>query len=210
MLALNALRRAFDYRGRSSRAEYWQFVGCSLAAGVATMTFDAAVFGWYGKPILTMLLVIVLLVPWYTVTMRRLHDRGISAWLIAIIWAANFGLGFATSFHAYVQYTALGWISGALRYVAAGLLLGGAAYLLFEVSQAGDRGDNRFGPPPSDELLQGGLNFGQAGDLAKDVIAKVGGSDPLTQIERLAKLRDQGVLTEIEFDAQKAALLKRL
>lgn len=210
MLALNALRRAFDFRGRSSRAEYWQSVGFALLASAATIMFDAVVFGWYGTPVLSMLLMLVLLIPFYSVTMRRLHDRNLSGWWLALIWGLNIVGTFLMAFYQQVQFTMVGPIARGIWYGVSGVQLAAAGYLIFQLAQAGDKGDNRFGPPPSKELMVGGLNLAEAGDLAKGVTAKVGGTDPLVQIERLAKLRDDGVLTTEEFDAQKAALLKRL
>lgn len=209
MLALNALRRTFDFRGRSSRAEYWQFLGFAAAGGLATITTDMMI-SRNGIPMFFAILVTVLTVPAYTVTIRRLHDRNRSGWWIAAIWGLNFFGAFLMGFYNQVQFTVMGPIARVLWYGVSFVQVGAAIFLIYQLALAGDEGVNRFGPPPSDEPLQGGLNFGQAGDLAKDVIAKVGGADPLTQIERLAKLREQGVLTETEFDAQKAALLKRL
>lgn len=210
MLAFNALHRAFDFRGRSSRAEYWQFVGCTVLAAAATMTFDSAVFGWYGTPVLSILLMIVLIIPAYSVTMRRLHDRGNSGWWIALIWGLNIIGTALMAFYQQVQFTAMGPIARSLWYGVSGGQLAAAGYLIYQLALVGDDADNRFGPPPSNEPMPGGLNLTEAGDLAKGVIAKVGGPDPLAQIERLAKLRDEGVLTSEEFDTQKAALLKRL
>ena len=210
MLAFNALRRAFDFRGRSSRAEYWQFVGCAALAGIATMTFDATVFGWYGTPVLSLLLLTVLLIPAYSVTMRRLHDRDHSAWIIVVVWGLNFLGTFLMKFYNQNQFTAIGPSARFAWFAITGLQLGMACYMLFQLAQAGAEDDNRFGPPPSDEPIEGGITFSEAGGLAKGVIAKVSGQDPLAQIERLAKLRDDGVLTGEEFDAQKASLLKRL
>jgi len=40
--------------------------------------------------------------------------------------------------------------------------------------------------------------------------ARSGGADPLGQISKLAELRDAGLLTDAEFDAKKAELLRRL
>ena len=37
--------------------------------------------------------------------------------------------------------------------------------------------------------------------------APAGGDDPIAQLERLAALKQQGILTDAEFEAQKAKLL---
>jgi hypothetical protein len=65
---------------------------------------------------------------------------------------------------------------------------------------AGDPHDNRFGPPD---------------DVTAAMPSPISPSsrrvhDPLGQIERLGQLRAQGLLTDEEFDAQKAAALRSL
>ena len=90
---LLALRRYFDFRGRSRRREYWMFVLfvllAILLAGIAmiiakgsfrTQADLARTFtGWAG------LAMAPLVVPLIAVTVRRLHDLGLSGWwLIAL------------------------------------------------------------------------------------------------------------------------------
>ena len=65
---------------------------------------------------------------------------------------------------------------------------------------------------------QAGLKFGSPASSAPGAAngqAKPGGAPaadltPIQQLERLAQLRDAGVLTSEEFDAKKAEILKRI
>ncbi len=93
-----ALRRYLDFKGRSRRREYWMFMVLCLiviaSAGIAmiavagsfqTQDQMATKFTiWAGFAILP------LLIPLITVTIRRLHDLGLSGWwfLAVVIGAA--------------------------------------------------------------------------------------------------------------------------
>ena len=70
----------------------------------------------------------------------------------------------------------------------------GSIVLLVWFCQAGTPGANRFGPPT-----------GAKG--RHPAVTPVGDGDLLQKLEQLGRLRDQGVLTEAEFSAQKAAVL---
>lgn len=74
----------------------------------------------------------------------------------------------------------------------------GAIILLIWFCQAGTLGANRFGDP-----------VGSTGATRSDVGRTASGADGdvLQKLEQLGRLRDQGVLTEAEFAAQKAAAL---
>ena len=45
---------------------------------------------------------------------------------------------------------------------------------------------------------------------AAPVAAAPGSDDPITKLKELASLKDQGILTEAEFDAQKAKILAEM
>ena len=129
------LRRYAEFRGRSSRSEFWLFllfliVALALLGAVETILgigggYDRTVItypGYYwadvrqhGGP-LTGLFALAMLIPLLAVAVRRLHDSGHSGWwlLIGLIPAA------------------------------------GELVLLIFLVQRGDAGSNRFGPPSSD------------------------------------------------------------
>ena len=90
---LLALRRYFDFRGRSRRREYWMFMlfvlVAILLAGIAmivtkgsfrTQADLARTFtSWAG------LAMAPLIVPLIAVTVRRLHDLGLSGWWLVAL-----------------------------------------------------------------------------------------------------------------------------
>ncbi len=69
------------------------------------------------------------------------------------------------------------------------------------LAEDGARGDNRFGPDP--KVLDGDVGP-QAALPARAAAVSMSSID---QIERLAALRDRGILTDDEFVTKKAALL---
>src|SRR5690606_19853716 len=86
------------FRGRATRKEYWGFVLFSLisAALVAALGFviDAAM-GNADEPAVTMIVLalfgLALIIPGLAVTVRRIHDIGLSGWLILLNFVPTFG-----------------------------------------------------------------------------------------------------------------------
>lgn len=208
MLIVQAFRRAFDFSGRSSRAEYWQFLAAWFVAILCTLVIDVTLFGLGDLPPLTLLLIIICIVPTYAVTMRRLHDRDRTGWWVAIIWGLNFAAGFARAFEHEVQFTAIGPIASVVKFAILLIQLAVAGFLVVQMCLPGTPGNNRFGPPHCDDV--GDLSLSDVGSRAAAVVAKISQGDPLTQIERLSKLHREGALSEAEFADRKAELLKRL
>lgn len=75
-----------DFRGRSSRSEYWLFVFChaflltlllSLERRLTLPRFD------FGMGIFSAVYLLLLVVPFAAVHVRRLHDTGAGNWLAA-------------------------------------------------------------------------------------------------------------------------------
>lgn len=86
--------RYFDFSGRSSRMEYWMFTlfGSMVAfIGLAlffTMGFDrtteeANFFGWF-LGVAAIMWIVFSIIPSISVTVRRLHDSGLSGWFYFI------------------------------------------------------------------------------------------------------------------------------
>ena len=101
---LKAYKRFIDVRGRSNRKEYWEFfilnilfypiiiMICEgyfrLFYGISILTFGAEQ-GKFDKSLLIWGSIIGLwfignIIPMWTVNIRRLHDRGISGWILLI------------------------------------------------------------------------------------------------------------------------------
>ncbi len=72
------------FSGRSSRSAYWWWFLFSFILGIATQILDAIIGT---APVLYAIAAIGLLLPSLAVAVRRLHDKGKSAWslLIALI-----------------------------------------------------------------------------------------------------------------------------
>jgi uncharacterized membrane protein YhaH (DUF805 family) len=149
---LAALKRYFEFSGRSRRREFWYFMLFSSLTNLVANILD----GVLGITFFYVISNLGMMIPGIAVGVRRLHDTNRSGWwtLLPIVnivfWAEN-----------------------------------------------SDPSENRFGACPKTAAeMQGATpakpSFGMAN---------------LEQIEKLAALRDKGVLTEEEFKAKKAALL---
>jgi uncharacterized membrane protein YhaH (DUF805 family) len=86
-------RRYADFRGRSSRAEYWYWVLFYFLLSLVLNVLDTAVFlrgpgepGPFGS-----IATIVMLVPSIAVSARRLHDIGRTAWWLLIAFLPVIG-----------------------------------------------------------------------------------------------------------------------
>lgn len=170
---LRPYRRYFDFRGRSRRREYWMFVLFQLLVTVALGLFQG-VFGAggdlvsagpgplprqegfafgavMGGSVVATLFALANFVPNLSVSVRRLHDRNLRGWWLAVplgLYGVAGGLVFGS----------LGAGIGGSGTAAAGLAI--AAMLLGLVALAsaigfivvlclpGTAGTNRFGPDP--------------------------------------------------------------
>ncbi len=83
-------------------------------------------------------------------------------------------------------------------------ILGGVILLVFTV-QAGDPRKNRFGLPPKETPRRLDEGHRESPDLSR----QDSNDRWMYKLEQLAKLRDQGILTEEEFGTEKAALIAR-
>jgi uncharacterized membrane protein YhaH (DUF805 family) len=75
--------KAFVFRGRASRAEYWWFALFNVLASMVAGMIDQSS---YGEPsTVTAITNLVILFPSLAVNIRRLHDTGRSGWWYLII-----------------------------------------------------------------------------------------------------------------------------
>lgn len=198
MQGLIAFKRYYDFTGRSGRAEYWQF----MAIFAVTLTLSAVLGGMSEANPLPMLTILALLgttVPMYAVTVRRLHDRGITGWAVGIVWILN---GVSYTLQDMLVTSGGNVLINFLSKAATGTLGLYALAMLYPLIMPGDEKANAYGPPPAadSELARPAQ--------AHTPEAQAQGDDRLSQIERLAKLRQDGILTDAEFEQQKAALLQ--
>lgn len=219
MQGLLPLYRYFDFSGRSGRAEFWQFVGLMIVAIVAAFALDVAI-GNAQFPLLMIGVVCLTLIPYYAVSTRRLHDRALSGrWLLLPIASALLS-GILNYFAGQNAYTATGDFLLSVDRINDWIGRGAAAGLFGVCILRGDEGANAYGPPPATaadapaprDILDRARSVASAINAPPGTPGRVATPDidPLEQIERLAKMRDAGVLTDDEFQQQKSAYLGRL
>ena len=94
---VSAMRRYFEFSGRSTRSEFWIFMLVYLIIQMFALLGDAVLFGSValeGGGIITAVLSLLHFIPSLSVGVRRLHDTDRSGWwllisfipLIGIIW----------------------------------------------------------------------------------------------------------------------------
>ena len=148
----SGFRQYAVFSGRASRSEFWWF---ALFTGGVVGLFQVII-----GLLLTTIIQAVLIMPFIAVGVRRLHDRGWSAWWIAPVACYNIIMMFAPWFvvvatgyyegmagderlsSAYVY----GFIYNAFPAVTVLVFYGFFIALLW--CRSGTKGDNRFGPDP--------------------------------------------------------------
>jgi len=98
---LKMLANFSDFKGRSSRADYWWAVVGNLIISIV-LGLIGGLLGSFGSVLVT-LISLVLAVPGIALTVRRLHDIGKSGWfvfislvplvgvILLIVWLAKVG-----------------------------------------------------------------------------------------------------------------------
>lgn len=204
MLALQAFRRAFDFKGRSSRVEFMSFFGAVVTALVILSLVAGDRYGATIFP-LVLLGLAICAVPAYSLTVRRFHDMNREPRLLGLALVLFAGNQLLQKLHESMQFTMLGPVVQWLVWGTGTAMFGTFGYILYLGCQHGDEGENGYGSPPTDDVGNGATHAAGA-----EPASNMAPADPLSQIERLSQLRDAGALTDDEFDAQKATLLKRL
>lgn len=96
-----AFRRAFDYRGRSTRAEFWWFALFSAAINASSYQISERIFlFFFGKEDVagvlvlsifsSLIIALVMLLVWLPLAIRRIRDTGKSP-----LWITSYILPFA-------------------------------------------------------------------------------------------------------------------
>jgi len=83
-------RKYAVFSGRASRSEYWFFVLFQLLLFVGVMILDALAFRG-SVAVFTTLAWLILILPGFAVTVRRLHDTDMSGWWILISFVPLIG-----------------------------------------------------------------------------------------------------------------------
>jgi uncharacterized membrane protein YhaH (DUF805 family) len=106
--ALEGLKRYADFKGRSSREEFWAFLGFSIVLQVAA-GFVGFIFGV--GPMLSGLVGALLIIPQLAVAVRRLHDVGKSGMELLFPCLMLLALPLAFAFRGILpQIVALGFL----------------------------------------------------------------------------------------------------
>jgi len=153
---MNAMRRYFEFAGRSSRSEFWFFVLFYVILYVVVSLIEGYVLGTMG--ILTGIVALVHLIPSISVSVRRLHDIDRTGWwvlfffgaplLIMIIGAVMMGgsfLAMATGGDAGALAGAAGLGASALIMILLSLAIWIVALVFY--CTRGTQGPNQYGPP---------------------------------------------------------------
>ncbi len=82
---INVFKKYADFRGRSSRAEYWSFIGVTILISIASTVVQVA-FPEYRNvvSIIIPLYQLAALIPSLAVAVRRMHDVDKSGWFILV------------------------------------------------------------------------------------------------------------------------------
>jgi uncharacterized membrane protein YhaH (DUF805 family) len=152
------LRRYAEFRGRSRRTEYWLFwvlqMILSFVPGLVGALILGTSFAYEGEPgeaammglgaigLLQLLIGLLLIVPTFSVTVRRLHDTNRSGWWILA------PLPFV-ALAIMLAFTELGEGLSALMMflMLLGFLVTSVMLFVFMLLD-GTRGPNRYGPDP--------------------------------------------------------------
>lgn len=81
-------KRYFNFSGRASRLEYWNFVFISFWVIETTRWLGGTEV--FAQSIVMLIPVLILLIPFLAVSVRRMHDINRSGWWILVPWASIF------------------------------------------------------------------------------------------------------------------------
>jgi len=85
---MDAMRRYFDFGGRTSRKDFWIYVLVYIVIYIIAAAIDWSLFGrgmGQSVGIVTGIVGLIHLIPGIAVTVRRLHDTDRSGWWILIV-----------------------------------------------------------------------------------------------------------------------------
>lgn len=205
---LLGLRNYVNFKGRSTRAQYWQFVLVVVLMLVAAAFLDSifSTSTFRRQRTLTLIVGLAHFVPFVAYSVRRLHDTDRSGWWY-FVNAIPFGQIVFVVFMGIPSTPGPNRFGAAVEPTAPGASLNGGSYGQPMPSQPSTAAapeakiDNQPTTPsvmsPSGEPA---LTAAKAPLAASDTV--------IEQLERLASLKASGVIDEAEFLAMKADVLK--
>ncbi|MDO9223649.1 MAG: DUF805 domain-containing protein [Caulobacter sp.] len=146
---MNRFKALFSFRGRASRLTFWRVgLATTVVLAVLWLVTIFVAMGAGDIAVIPLLMVLPVLAVNLAVYVRRLHDRGKSAWWLLVFWIAPLVLLGLTQW--LTDQTGAGG-SAAMATVLAALALD-----LWGLVETGFRrgvpGENRFGQPPPSGL----------------------------------------------------------
>jgi len=78
---IDALKKYAEFNGRARRKEYWMFYLMYIVVVIAATIIDTAIIQ---LPATIIIVVLGLIIPTLSITVRRLHDTGRSGWMFFI------------------------------------------------------------------------------------------------------------------------------
>jgi len=150
----NVLRQYATFRGRASRPEFWWWYLATAMANVAFTALDQVTNGSIAVGFLEAVAAFSLLLPTLAVSVRRLHDSGLSGWWmlapsgVAVLGAVTFFAGAAAVIApVFLEGTPDTSGLGVILFAAGSLLLLSSAVVsLVLMVRPSTPGSNRFGP----------------------------------------------------------------
>ena len=143
--ALLPLKRYAQLSGRSSRAEYWWFTLAFVVAGLVVDAVDLATGSEIG--ILGLIFTLGVIVPTISVTVRRLHDIGLSGWWLLAVIAPAAVFGFQTAYAALEStFNELEPTGSSLVSISAFVIA--CLVLMICMALPSNKGNNRHGSDP--------------------------------------------------------------
>lgn len=151
----SVLRQYATFRGRATRPEFWWWYLCTILINIVTTGVDELTDATIGVSFIGVIVTLGLLLPTLAVSVRRLHDSGLSGWwLLAPLGLVILGFGMSMGgLVAIIGPAFSGSTPGSLRlstglFAAGGLMfLAGAVLNLVLMLRRSTPGPNRFGPP---------------------------------------------------------------
>jgi uncharacterized membrane protein YhaH (DUF805 family) len=216
---LQALSRKYtDFSSRSRRSEFWFFTLFSTLAAVILTMVDMAIgtFDYETESgLLANIYLLLVFIPTYAVTVRRLHDIGKSGWAILKIFGGQFlALIFMFTAFAYVDenypHVSEEEMAQMPAFLGAGIMIiiiiALTILALVWLCTDSQPGHNRFGEnPKNDSRLAGSSKYNNY--TYEQFKPSSENTSSLDALERLAVLHKEGRLSDEEFEREKKNFL---
>lgn len=196
---------AFNFKGRSTRAEYWWAILFIFIANLILFIFDGLVVKpAIGFELLGILFQLFILVPSMALGFRRLHDVGMSGSLYVLNLVSSFIMGF---FSGLMPYAYQSPIVVGLFIISIFSTLALSIVLIVFACKPSQAGTNKYGESPFDnEIVYLKQRYISEPPVTQPIVPEVKEAklnDKIDNIKQLNKLYKDGIITEEEFNELK-------